>query len=64
MWAQTVNIKLIIRKLMWAQTVNKKLYRNPRNVTAKAVHFRRGLNFFTLSNKPFIPSFINQHLNN
>ena len=27
-----------------------------RNVTARAVHFRRGLNFFTLSNKPFIHS--------
>ena len=27
-----------------------------RNVTARAVHFRCGLNFFTLSNKPFIHS--------
>ena len=25
-----------------------------RNVTAKAAHFRRGLNFLTLGNKPFI----------
>ena len=29
-----------------------------RNVTARAVHFRRGLNFFTLSNKPFIHSWL------
>ena len=28
-----------------------------RHVTARAVHFRRGLNFFTLSNKPFTHSF-------
>ena len=27
-------------------------------MTARAVHFRRGLNFFTLSNEPFIRSFI------
>ena len=27
-----------------------------RNVTARAVNFRRGLNTFTLSNKPFIHS--------
>ena len=28
-----------------------------RNVKARAVHFRRGLNFFTLGKKPFIHSF-------
>ena len=27
-----------------------------RNVTAGAVHFRHGLNFFTVSNKPFMHS--------